>query len=336
MNKMKKDYSSIRGYIPTELTIVSRPEQDILVDEKTIKARPAYIVDSANEKTKESAICWAKGNYWEKITEEPKIETHTNDILFGVRISDLEIRSEGGRAYKVLIPTYTTGYYYVDLREDVLLDTMFKHGICKQGILLGEYIWAMVGGQMKLILCNSKLHERLIETTEIRKIDKKITSSEWKPGCVYVGKNNEPKLFLGWIDTIEFDIQRETYNSSKKYLSKYVKNKALWYDFYNINIPENAIKILYDNFKKGQFPCWIYNPKNFVVKIKEFELPNTFWEDYHKYALARAEDYKEKLNGNLDFILHTIFLRPTGMPIMDIPDWIKNEVRKYGIDMDEW
>lgn len=113
------NYSEVTGYIPTNITIVSRPKIELMVNGKNYSnVRPAYIVDSTNEKTLESAMSWSKGRYWEKQTEEPTVETFPNNSIYGVQIHDLEIRGEGGRAYKVLVTTPTTGFYYVDMRED--------------------------------------------------------------------------------------------------------------------------------------------------------------------------------------------------------------------------
>ena len=135
---------------------------------KSYDVYPTYVADAKNKKTNETGEKWANesmatwnGKAYVKPPSNATVVDLPNEPFTDIKIMDLEIRGQGGRAYKVLID----GKYYVDLREDVLLDTIFECGISKGGILKGEFIFAVVGSQMKLIRVGSLLHEKLIEST---------------------------------------------------------------------------------------------------------------------------------------------------------------------------
>ena len=103
-----------------------------------------------------------------------------NKPISGLRVLSLEHRGQGGRAYKVVTPD---GFYF-DLREDILLDTMKTEGVAPGGILRGQYIWARVGAEMKLVRKGSELFRALLEASE-RSILSAIPLKQLKVGTVY-------------------------------------------------------------------------------------------------------------------------------------------------------
>ena len=135
------------GSIPKKVTYIYSQIREI--DGRFV--HPAFISDSDNKKTLETGHNWAewKGYYQ---TEEVKTSTFEieNNPLNSVQIISLEKRGRGGRAYKVIIEVGNAAFY-VDLREDVLLDAMLEAGINKKGFLSGKYIWSRVNSDMKLI-----------------------------------------------------------------------------------------------------------------------------------------------------------------------------------------
>jgi len=143
------------GYIPEEIVYISGKNtklEDIWDDIESKKrsdreVTPAFVSDANNPKTIATGVTWAEGGTYPRKVANPKKETFKNVPTEGFMIVGLERRSEGGRAYKVVTPTG----YYVDLREDVLLDTMLEVGIGKGGMLNGSFVWAKFGSQMKLI-----------------------------------------------------------------------------------------------------------------------------------------------------------------------------------------
>ena len=75
---------------------------------------------------------------------------------------------------------------------------MLTNGIVK-GILQGEFVWAKVGSEMKLVRIGSVLHSSLIEATKDSKM-KKIGQRDLQVGHIYSGKDGRQWIFLGYID----------------------------------------------------------------------------------------------------------------------------------------
>lgn len=199
------------GYIPERIKYVQRPprevsdywEHDWLTPEelrrKGVMVSEAFPIDATNKKTLETAMRWAKGryNYDPKAKEiEPKITEVPNDPIPTVEVVSLDIRSEGGRAWKVLIH----GTYYVDLREDVLLDSLRNGEGVVRGELTGPFVWCLVGSHMKLVRVGSKLHDAVIEAGE-RRDSKNVTGAALKAGDIYENRKGEKFVFLGLVDS---------------------------------------------------------------------------------------------------------------------------------------
>jgi hypothetical protein len=170
---------------------------------------PAFCSDSSNLKTMETGRNWAARTwrYGEEKGQSYEYQ-HKNDPIVGLKIVSLEIRGEGGRAYKVLTPDN----YYFDVREDVLMDTMLEVGISAGGLLNGTFVWARVGSEMKLVRVGSKLHDALIVATADRQL-KKFRYGELQVGHIYSGKGADKYIFLGYVDTISCE-REELRNTS--------------------------------------------------------------------------------------------------------------------------
>lgn len=208
------------GYIPEEVNYHCRPKQVDSFDWGSIGREesviPAFCCDSTNPRTNETAKKWAKQtnvwdyetHSWKKTDHKEHIVTRKNTPIDGkqIRIIGIDMRGNGGRAYKVLIDDT----YYFDMREDVILDTIFKYGINKNGILNGKFLWGMNGSQMKLILEGSDLHKELIKANENKKKQKSLkriknadlvvggiyTTATEQFFCVYIGKALKQHTFI--------------------------------------------------------------------------------------------------------------------------------------------
>lgn len=201
------------GNIPEKVTLISRKEQEInptwdglddFILPKSIKVRPTFVAD--NEKSIETGKDWAKYGGWK---DEKKIEVVEveNKPIVGVRIIDFEQRSEGGRAWKAVLP----GGYLVDIREDVLLDIITSAGIGKDGYLNGKYIFAKVGSQMKLIRYDSKLY-KAIAAYEDRRDSVRLKSKDFRVGGVYRNIHKELVVFLGKYHTWVYNKNVDKYS----------------------------------------------------------------------------------------------------------------------------
>jgi hypothetical protein len=208
------------GTIPKDIKIFERPEKeitfrwdDIAVEDfqKVTKCIPIFVTDATNEKTQKTAKSWAEypEYIWDSQTRKqtciehvPVISERPNDPIGGIRLIGLEHRSQGGRAYKALV----LNKYVFDFREDVLLDAILNCGILENGVLPGEYVFASVGSEMKLIRVGSLLHEKMIEATDYWKKD---VIGKLEVGGIYRNKV-KTMLYLGPVYSRHVDVEWKT------------------------------------------------------------------------------------------------------------------------------
>jgi hypothetical protein len=235
------------GYIPTDLRVFSRATQSfkkdamwgtspwwVRKDKSTvheIRGRKAFAVDVNSKGYTNLANNWAKATQWKApgpsrldLLFEVKHEIYEdvkNDPVTGLRIIGLEIRGQGGRAYKVLTQE---GYVY-DMREDQLLEAMIEVGIDKGGYVNGEWVWAVVGSQMKLVRVGSTNHTQLVALSK-KRASKKIAAKDLVVGTIYSTASGTKQVFLGFVN------------------SDYVKGKGqLWVEvpkYVDITDPEDS------------------------------------------------------------------------------------------------
>lgn len=165
--------SKFSGKIPDNVRYVMRPpstvsdywEHDIF-DKETMgrDVRETFVVDEANATALATAQRWATDARQEIVRPNKPIEK--------LEIVSLQKRDNGGRAWKVLID----GAFYVDLREDVLLDCLRNAEGVAGAMLSGPFLWCSIAGHMKLVRVGSKLHEAVV--TVVR---------EWRDDCHLVG-----------------------------------------------------------------------------------------------------------------------------------------------------
>lgn len=200
-----------------------------------VSAVPVFITDTENPNTQKTAISWASRAHWnwDSVTgqrvdvSQPYTVIECDNLpVKSVRIIGLDIRGNGGRAYQALVDEK----YLVDMREDVMLDTMLNVGMGVNATLPGEYIFAQIGGEMKLIRVGSKLHELMIQTTEF---GEKKPITKLIPGRIYASKT-KTVLYLGevWHTQIshEYDSRIRGYKNitvnppRKRHLSIMINN----------------------------------------------------------------------------------------------------------------
>lgn len=188
------------GYIPENITYVCRKPTKKRTTWDSLKAEiteldviPCFAAQ--NEKALETARSW--GRTWNHETQQDEDvyeEFESDNTPIKLQIVGLERRSEGGRAYKVI---NEHGYYF-DLREDVLFEAIIAVGIEKDGKMGGEYIWGVLGSQMRLIRNGSALHDSLAELTE-RKKKKKLSIRDLEPSSVYSTVAGDKEIFFGSV-----------------------------------------------------------------------------------------------------------------------------------------
>lgn len=196
----------IDGTIPKQITYVSGPQTLMEIDlgkelptEQLVT--PTFI--STSDTSLITARKWVETKRWRGVNQETNewLYDHTpvqeqtvdNKPITNVRIIGLERRGNGGRAYKVLIDDL----YLVDLREDVLMDTMNQHGIDPGRKLKGRYIWAKIGSQTKLIMVEGEVEKELQTATDIKEQQHKIESKDLVVGGIYKMKS-KAMIFFGY------------------------------------------------------------------------------------------------------------------------------------------
>ena len=165
----------------------------------TTDVRPAYISDAKNIKTRETGSEWIKQKRWDYasksyVSEEGSKIIEVDNLPFSnLRIINLEIRGQGGRAYKVCADLGGEANVYFDLREDILLDCIFEQGIQTGGVIKGPFVFARIGSQMKPIRVGSLLYKKL---QEVAKKDKQ-KPCDLEIGGVYEDKKGGRFIYLG-------------------------------------------------------------------------------------------------------------------------------------------
>lgn len=234
------------GNIPQNITFIFSNKEKV----GDIEVTPAYVSDSENEKTLQSGNDWARGRYYQK-KKEVQTFTKPNSPFIDLRILDLVIRSEGGRAYKVVTPHG----FYVDFREKELMDVIENVGIRAGGYLNGEFVFARVGSQMKPIRVGSEVYNELAKSTKLKTAP---NIKDFTVGHLYKQRNGKSKIFLGRVNTVVINWVWEgqfgySYfdnihlGRAKIQSVKLLRNAYLWFEKPDrmTDIADNMIKSLY-------------------------------------------------------------------------------------------
>jgi hypothetical protein len=211
------------GSIPSKLKIFSRAPINVTTswdndDEGVISkvlVTPVFVTDATNLKTQATAKAWTESRRWCYETKQtvhdpasPVVEIH-NAPFSALQVVSMEKRSQGGRAYKAI----AYGKFYVDLREDVLLDALITVGVQPGGLLNGSYVFAMVNSEMKVVRVGSMLHTKLVELTSL-KVTSSIAAKDFIPGYTYFrGTKDDDKglVYMGahYAQTLDGEDLRE-------------------------------------------------------------------------------------------------------------------------------
>lgn len=319
------------GYIPEEIAIIySAPEkvyfswdddeardEDMDPDEeerleyqhqdKERKAHngetvlPAFICPADNKKSIATGESWAddraeiyvegpRGGYKKEKTWPVEKIVIPNKPMARPRLVNLEERMEGGRAYKII----WNEKYYCDLREDVLLDILINAGTDKGGFLRGEYIWARVGTQMKIVRVGSELHEALIDATR-RSAMKPIGMKDFVTGGIYQTKKGDRGIIIGHCSTTNMRsangllrgkkengvlLIEVTYPSHKNY-EKIVAQ--------TLSMSDRWSNDEYSSFRKLDNVRFRTN-HTFIEKIGDIKIPEDIFPRIRKMALQLLEE----------------------------------------------
>lgn len=204
---MRKHYASNQRLLDRVCYLSRAPSKDtdLFGNEITVKHTFPYNPDSKT--APETAKRWADNTTYDHKTRqyvkgpEPEFLDRANDP-FSVTIIDLDVRSEGGRAYKVVDQS---GRCF-DLREDQVLE-VFKHsGILAGGVIPGQFVWGVLGSQMRMVLVGGDLHREMTAQAEALKESNRRRASGAAPtegtlkfGCIYRKRDGSLHVFLGKV-----------------------------------------------------------------------------------------------------------------------------------------
>lgn len=302
------------GSIPEKICYVYSNKQEVAVGcawdiswydnddgPKTVKetVTPAFPTEDGDSKSLTRAKEWAERSYYNEKKRVSQTEVVENVPVNNVRILSLEERGNGGRAYKAIIHNY-----YVDLREDVLMDTVLKVGIEPGGILKGEYVWAKMGSQMKLVRIGSELH-RLIMEFESKKDIKPVGKGDLEVGGVYQDRKKNRAIFIGYVNTTGFKEEKKPdyYDRANKkptfnYETTTIKKGLLFYEIYNFETVEKSVKEM--TTKDSDYQYKIVKSHSYIEKVGQVQLTDGLIERLRSKALKQVKDHILEFTGHKD------------------------------------
>lgn len=155
----------------------------------------------------DTARRWADNTRWDHVARQqvkgpdPVFVERANEP-FTITITDLDVRSEGGRAYKAVDEE---GRRF-DLREDQVLEIFCHTGILPGGAVPGEFVWGVLGSQMRMVLVGGDLHTEMAKQGDELKDFKNRQALGMTPtestlafGHVYRKRDQSFHVFLGRV-----------------------------------------------------------------------------------------------------------------------------------------
>jgi len=199
---------------------LSRPlSEDTDLYGNKIMVKNTIVYNPESKTAPGTARRWADTSTYDHTTRqyvkngEPEFLERTNDP-FSITIIDLDVRSEGGRAYKVI----DSQDRCFDLREDQVLE-VFKHsGVHAGGQVPGQFVWGILGSQMRMVLVGGDLYAEMLKQAEDLKNAKRDqalgrtpTESTLKVGRIYRKRDKSLHLFLGRVKAPTTTLQKDTH-----------------------------------------------------------------------------------------------------------------------------
>ena len=228
----------VKGPIPDRITYHLRPLTEMArgwdqsPGEPGVPVNPAFPTDADSPKVQETAAAWASRVDYKAVAPGP-VYTVPNDPIAGVTLVSLELRGEGGRAWKVLVePSADHPAGCVDLREGPLLETLITEGCDPGGVLRGTFVWARGGNSLRLVRVGSPVHAAMLEEmAALRTPPAEVEALI--PGHAYrlPGKDRKVTIYLGRASTMRVT---STWKRGDGYThtGAYVPSLHVWLDLY--------------------------------------------------------------------------------------------------------
>jgi hypothetical protein len=175
-----------------------------IIGEK-IMVRDTFPYNPDSKTAPDTAMRWAKPYHYANTAKEtylPEVLERRDNVPFCITITDLDVRSEGGRAYKVI----DADMRRFDLREDQVLEVMKLVGIQPMGAVPGTFVWGILGSQVRLVLVGGELHKSMVEGANEKKASELAratgqspTEGTMVPGRIYRKKDKSLHAFIGRV-----------------------------------------------------------------------------------------------------------------------------------------
>jgi hypothetical protein len=344
----------LSGYIPSRLKYVQRPAKEVEpyqehelgeTPEPGVLLRETFVVDATNPRTLKTAMEWAERGIARQKKDSVTVTERDNSPIPVLELITLDIRSEGGRAWKVLVD----GQYYVDLREDVLLDTLKRGKGVQKGELHGPFVWCVVGSHMKLVRVDSPLHKAIQEAGK-RKETKDIPSKNLEVGGIYENRRGKQFLFLGECDTESYQWVKsrgcsDSSSCDQKFEVIEFRKIQMWVkipDYGDASPNEFFLEKPRSPWRDSIWPSskWLTylfeltKEKAVTNKIGSFEIPSNLFDFLHQMGrdevgLAKECTIRRKLGpsetrveirANWAAQSHLLRLRSPGAPAPNVPE----------------
>lgn len=158
-----------------------------------LNVHPTFAYNPKSKTAPETAMRWAK--YYTTDKEYEPVVTTTQNHPFQITIVDIDVRAEGGRAYKVVD---NQGWLF-DLREDQIIDVVAQCGIQPGGVIPATFVWGNLGSATRLLLVGGKIYNAAMERAEKVKTSTTMKTADFVSGKIYRRLNDNNLLYLGRV-----------------------------------------------------------------------------------------------------------------------------------------
>jgi hypothetical protein len=319
----KKHYASAR--LLDRVTYVSRKPEDVtdlLGNSIVVADTMAY--NSESKTAPSTALRWAEGYHFNRqtaFTPEP-IEVVNRE--FSITIIDIDVRAEGGRAYKIIDDKNRR----FDLREDQILEIIAACGINKGGRVPGQFMWGILGSQVKLVLVGGQLYNEMKERAEELKVqaERKATglspnNSKLQVGHVYEKRDKSIHAFVGRVtapgnDKTLYALLELPQKPEKREIEPGVDFDQSWIEIIN---KINDISDAWDTMSWMQRCEWDWADQYWYTKVPQFRGANVVLMASPKFEFevsADASDLVKEVRDNVE--CRHVYVNGSGQDLAEI------------------